>query len=696
MTSTKSKNVNDINTLTSQLAHLYYEVQQNKDGETAAKIAELINKTSNNELTIAFCGHFSAGKSSMINHLLGEFLLPSSPIPTSANLVKIKSGEASIRLHFQDGAPMDIPYPDDMNDIKNYFIDGKTVQSVDITSPSACLPEGVAVLDTPGIDSTDDAHRLATESALHMADVIVYVTDYNHVQSEMNANFLQRLGEQNKRIDLIVNQVDKHSEAELDFTVYRSRIEASFTDYGIHSEHIFYTSLLAPEHPENQISLLQQRLQNVFAEKDALLINNVQNSAQQLIAEHIDALKQRYADQRHDDEQIIADLSQEELETLQTTIEHKQTVLRDLQAQPDQLKTSIKSKLNKTIGNAILLPYETRELARQYLESRQPGFKMGLIFSKNKTETERQRRLQVFYENLSEKVGALDRTVKQLLVDEAKRFGIDDESFFRSIYDTHVPFESAMLADEVQEGATVSGDYILKYRDKIIELIKDLYKSHALTRFDEAGERLKHNVRIEATQLEQEIKIAQKQYEAFDDLHNLDAMMSHSEAKLRDIMDGRAQSIDEDTQSDLINTLTTQPVATSGQISDVQQRHTSGSLPNQQVVEWETNHEGDQPIETDFKGQLQDAASRLNKAGKAIASIKGLQNTAQLMYDRAQRYEHRQLTVSLFGAFSAGKSSFANALLGDKVLPVSPNPTTATINQIMPVDAQHQIGRAHV
>lgn len=28
------------------------------------------------------------------------------------------------------------------------------------------------LVDTPGIDSTDDAHQLATESTLHLADVI--------------------------------------------------------------------------------------------------------------------------------------------------------------------------------------------------------------------------------------------------------------------------------------------------------------------------------------------------------------------------------------------------------------------------------------------------------------------------------------------------------------------------------------------
>src|SRR5699024_5703497 len=38
----------------------------------------------------------------------------------------------------------------------------------------------------------------------------------------------------------------------------------------------------------------------------------------------------------------------------------------------------------------------------------------------------------------------------------------------------------------------------------------------------------------------------------------------------------------------------------------------------------------------------------------------------------------------------AGKSSFANALMADNVLPVSPNPTTATVNRIRPVTEENK------
>ena len=80
---------------------------------------------------------------------------------------------------------------------------------------------GVTVMDTPGVDSTDDAHRMSTESALHIADVVFYTMDYNHVQSELNFQFTKQLMKYNPNVYLIVNQIDKHNENELSFEEFK-------------------------------------------------------------------------------------------------------------------------------------------------------------------------------------------------------------------------------------------------------------------------------------------------------------------------------------------------------------------------------------------------------------------------------------------------------------------------------------------
>ena len=64
---------------------LYHSMKQNDDISNAEKIIDLYEKKQKNEFNISFAGHFSAGKSSMINYLLDKDVLPKSPIPTSAN-----------------------------------------------------------------------------------------------------------------------------------------------------------------------------------------------------------------------------------------------------------------------------------------------------------------------------------------------------------------------------------------------------------------------------------------------------------------------------------------------------------------------------------------------------------------------------------------------------------------------------------
>ncbi|TCP58217.1 dynamin family protein [Tumebacillus sp. BK434] len=98
----------------------------------------------------------------------------------------------------------------------------------------------------------------------------------------------------------------------------------------------------------------------------------------------------------------------------------------------------------------------------------------------------------------------------------------------------------------------------------------------------------------------------------------------------------------------------------------------------------------------DFRSKLGATAIRLRSAADAVQQITGFKGIAAGMNQRAERLEKNLFTVALFGAFSAGKSSFANALMGEMVLPVSPNPTTAAINKILPPTESYPHGAVRV
>ncbi|WP_207952212.1 dynamin family protein, partial [Paenibacillus turpanensis] len=97
-----------------------------------------------------------------------------------------------------------------------------------------------------------------------------------------------------------------------------------------------------------------------------------------------------------------------------------------------------------------------------------------------------------------------------------------------------------------------------------------------------------------------------------------------------------------------------------------------------------------------MRRKLQSAAARLREAEALLAGLPGARSAVRALQEKAAQLEDSRFTIALFGAFSAGKSSFANALMGQRTLPVSPNPTTAAINQIVPPDENGAPGTAKV
>src|SRR5699024_8850623 len=121
-----------VNTNKNQLAALHQTMLANHDEENAEKILELHHKLEHEELVISFSGHFSAGKSSIINNLLDKNILPKSPIPTSANIVKMTSGEGWARVFFHHEDPVEYREPYDIDMIKEYSQDKDAIKRIEI------------------------------------------------------------------------------------------------------------------------------------------------------------------------------------------------------------------------------------------------------------------------------------------------------------------------------------------------------------------------------------------------------------------------------------------------------------------------------------------------------------------------------------------------------------------------------------
>src|SRR5699024_10337270 len=168
------------------------------------------------------------------------------------------AGDAKVHFNNQKIVHYEAPY--DIEVIKNFCTNKTNIHLVELSSATANLPAGVTIIDTPGIDAADDYDRQLTESSLHLTDILFYMMDYNHVQSEVNLLFLKQLQSYNIPFYVIINQIDKHSPDEISFIEYKSLIKQTLLDWQLKPLGIFFTSLKDFSLKNNDIETLKKTI----------------------------------------------------------------------------------------------------------------------------------------------------------------------------------------------------------------------------------------------------------------------------------------------------------------------------------------------------------------------------------------------------------------------------------------------------
>lgn len=110
--------------------------------------------------------------------------------------------------------------------------------------------------------------------------------DYNHVQSEVNLQFVKELKQRNKTVYLVVNQIDKHKENELSFADYRDSVKQSFSNWDIEVDGVYYTSLRMMNHPHNEIENLETLITSIMKEKEQYVRDGMERETEYLMREH--------------------------------------------------------------------------------------------------------------------------------------------------------------------------------------------------------------------------------------------------------------------------------------------------------------------------------------------------------------------------------------------------------------------------
>ncbi|QSO49058.1 dynamin family protein [Alicyclobacillus mengziensis] len=424
---------NHLTTLADELAHSGMH-------EAASRIQDLKRRLQSppDSVRVALCGLFSAGKSSLINAFVGTSVAATGAVPTTAAVNEIEWDTGQGR---------------------------------------------VILMDTPGIDSTDEAHQQATEAALHLADVVCLVADYGHVESEENLEFARMLSERGVHLIFVVHQIDKHVEFELPFTVFAHRVEDSLLDYGVHYNALFYTAVR--DTPHNQQTALRGYLEDLSAQRTDIVTKSVVGNTLSVIREAVaDAMSDRRSEVQQTVEELLGEVPIDDEEAA-LWFHHKDASLRQAEAEVEQLEQGVRREYDKaheefsrSIDLGQIAPYDTTELGRRYVESLRPGFKVGWLNAKKRTEEEQRHRLDAFRKDLQNHlrqslVWPLQRDLRAFVYHSEWA----SESLVQGLDSLDIEIPKEVFDEAVNQGALLSTQYPYQYVKEVVGRVKTMVKS---------------------------------------------------------------------------------------------------------------------------------------------------------------------------------------------------------------------------
>lgn len=163
-------------------------------------------------ITLVVLGEFNHGKSTVVNALLGESILPVGITPTTAVITHLVHGdERTVRVKPQRGGEIfEIEYDEMEAAVKNAEEDGDEPEWVEIAHPNSFLENSLTLVDTPGVNDISRQKVEITYGYLPRADVIVYVLDATQVLKKSEVVFIRdRLLKANRdRIVFVLNKID--------------------------------------------------------------------------------------------------------------------------------------------------------------------------------------------------------------------------------------------------------------------------------------------------------------------------------------------------------------------------------------------------------------------------------------------------------------------------------------------------------
>lgn len=207
-------------------------------GETKNGLSAGRKKLTNHKFSVGFMGEFKRGKSTVINALLGQEIMPADILACTATMNRVTydlTPHAQVLL--SDGTTVDVP----IDKIKDYVTkltkeSERQAESVDeaiVYYPCPFCQNSVDIVDTPGLNDDDRMNRIS-EQVIPKLDAVIMVVVPGAPFGKSEADFVRTklLASDLGRLMFLVNKIDTIRPRERDRCVQdiRSRIQTAVLD----------------------------------------------------------------------------------------------------------------------------------------------------------------------------------------------------------------------------------------------------------------------------------------------------------------------------------------------------------------------------------------------------------------------------------------------------------------------------------
>ena len=198
----------------------------------AGQVRQLADRMQKQEMTLAVIGQFKRGKTSLVNRILGDDILPVGIVPITAAVTRIRYQEPgaaeqpaaeqnaaahSARVWLRNGLCEEVP----AQELHRYISEQENrnnelgVAEVELCTDADFLKDGLVLVDTPGVGSVHENNSQSAYDFARESDGVIFMLSVDSPINQIEIDFLRDTRRFAGKFYFVVNKIDIIDDEEL-------------------------------------------------------------------------------------------------------------------------------------------------------------------------------------------------------------------------------------------------------------------------------------------------------------------------------------------------------------------------------------------------------------------------------------------------------------------------------------------------